>query len=186
MKKQSQVTEQTRKNLFEAFWKLYETEDITKITIGKICKIANYDRTTFYRYFVDIDDILNKFEDEIIDNLRKDIKNKGTKLEHISLDRFKIFTEKYGKYIIVFYEKGNRRFYIKFKELIINEVYDLLDFNIQGDVNKNFLYEFLFSSIIISYDYWYRHSEIMSFESFVTLLNNMLLNGSKIIISNLK
>ena len=179
MKKYEQVSSRTRKNFFEAFWQLYRTSD--NITISKICELANYDRTTFYRYFINISDILNQFEDEILNNLRNDIINKNN-LVYISPDRFKIFTEKYGKYIIAFHDKGEKRFYDKFKEIITQEVYDLFDFNITGEVNKNFLYEFLFSSVIISYSYWYNHPDIMSYESFVLFLNIILIDGSKNII----
>ncbi len=185
MKKYPKTVELTRKNFFDAFWKLYTMDNSNKITISNICKAADYDRTTFYRYFNDLDDILCQFEDDLINNLKSDIRNKGREFSQISADRFKYFTEKYGKYIIVFYEKGNRRFYEKFKELVINEVYDLLKFKVKGESNKNFLYEFLFSLIIISYAYWYKHPEVMSFEDFVRLLDNVLLNASKTIISKL-
>ena len=130
--------------------------------------------------------MLNQFEDEIINNLKIDIKKKNNKLYHISPDKFKLFTENYGKYIIVFYEKGDRRFYEKFKNLIINEVYDLFDFNIKDEINKNFLYEFMFSSVIISYAYWYNHPKIMNLETFVEFINNILLYSSKNIIRYLK
>ena len=186
MKKYQQTTKMTKKNFFDAFWKLYTTNNTNRITITDICKVANYDRTTFYRYFTDVSDILYQYEDELINNLKTDIKNKTNIISNISIDKFKVFTEKYGKYIIVFYEKGNRRFYEKFKELVINEVYNLLDFDIQGKDNKNFLYEFMFSSLIISYSYWYKHPEIMSFEKYVVLLNKVLLDCSKIIINHLK
>ena len=184
MKKYKQTTELTKKIFFDAFWKLYNNTD-NKITISNICKTANYNRTTFYRYFTDISDILSQFEDELINNLRNDISKRKDNFANIDIERFKLFTEKYGQYIIVFYEKGNKNFYEKLKELVINEVYDLLNFNIQGEVNKKFIYEFLFSSLIVSYSYWYKHSEIMSFEKYVKLLNNMLLNDSKTIISYL-
>ena len=184
MKKYQQITEQTKKNLFESFWQLYKNDD--KITISKICKLANYDRSTFYRYFIDIKDISNQFEDELLSNLRTDIKTKTTNFSHISPNKFKKFTDIYGKYIIVYFEKGNRQFYEKFKSLIIKEVYDLFDYNIKGEEKKNFLYEFTFSSIIISYAYWYNHQEIMDFENLVEFMNNILLYSNKNIIKYLK
>ena len=73
MNKQPQVTEKTRKKLIASFWKMYKTNDISKITIGNICKRADYERTSFYRYFDDINDILEQTEKEIVESIRSDI-----------------------------------------------------------------------------------------------------------------
>ena len=185
MKKQLYTTEQTKKNLINSFWELYKKEDISKITIGKICNTASYERTTFYRYFTDITDILNHVEDEIIENIKKDIQNseKNSNTSSIFFDGFKRFTDKYGEYIVIFHEKGNRHFYIKFKELIKKDVYEYLNFNIKDENQKEFLFEFLFSSLINSYTYWYRNQKIMDLETFVKFTNNILLNGTNSIIN---
>ncbi len=186
MKKQPLITEKTRKKLLDAFWQLYENNDMTKIRIKEICEIANYDRTTFYRYFTDINDILNEMEDEIINNLTIAIRKKHFNLTHIPFENFKAFSDTYGNYIIVFYEKGNRRFYLKFKELVKNDVYEYLNLNVYDEDKKEFLYEFLFSSLIISYAYWYRNQSMMNLEAFAKLANGIIMNGAKMIISSIK
>ena len=181
MKKQPHITEQTKKNLVYSFWQLYKTNDLNKITISNISKKANYERTTFYRYFIDINDILEYLENDIIENLKTSIKNRFEKTKGISIDRFKSFTGVYGEYIVVFHEKGNKSFYNKFKVFIKDTVYDYFNFNIKDENIKEFLFEFMFSSLINSFAYWYRNQNIMSLESFVLLLNGMLLNTAKIV-----
>ena len=57
MKKQPQITEQTRKTLIKAFLQLNKKTEIQKITINRICKTANFNRSTFYQYFSDIYDL---------------------------------------------------------------------------------------------------------------------------------
>ena len=183
MKKQPQITEHTRKKLIEAFWKLYKKEDINTITIKNICDTANYERTTFYRYFFDIYDLLNQLEDIIIDNIKNDIniKIKPFKSNTISTGGFVKFTNTYGEYIVVFLEKGNTKFYRKFKELIKNDVYTYLDININKESNKDFIFEFIFSSLLNSFIYWYRHQEEMSIEKFVEFANKLLSIENKLI-----
>ncbi len=178
MKKQPYVTEQTRKKLIDSFWKIYKNDDISKITVGKICKKAKYDRTTFYRYFFDLDDLINQLEDEIIVSIEEDIKNSQKRTTGILTKGFKSFSKKYGEYITVFYEKGNKSFWNKFKTLIKNKVLSYLNYNIQDDNKKEFLYEFLFSSLINSYAYWYKHKDNMSLEEFVEYINIIILNGT--------
>ena len=107
MEKQNNITLKTRKKLINAFWNLYKVKNLNKITISEICDVADYDRTTFYRYFLDISDMLNQIEDEIINNIKNGIINNSIKLPAFSFDGFKRFNEKYGEYIVTFFEKGN-------------------------------------------------------------------------------
>ncbi|MBR1385700.1 MAG: TetR/AcrR family transcriptional regulator [Bacilli bacterium] len=184
MKKQPQITEKTKNNLMTSFWNLYKNKDISKIKISNICDKAKYERTTFYRYFNDISDILTQLEDEVINNLKKDINNKGTPNNHqgILCDGFKDFTNKYGEYIVYFYLKGNVNFYNKFKDLVKTDVYDYLKFSVNDEIKKDFIFEFLFSSLLNQYSYWYRHKNVMALESFVELSNTILSNGVKSIL----
>lgn len=46
----------------EAFWKLYATGGMSKVSITKVCQIAGYNRSTFYAYFKDVYDILDTIE----------------------------------------------------------------------------------------------------------------------------
>ena len=187
MKKQPQITELTQKKLIDSFWKLYQKEDIIKITVGDICKKASYDRTTFYRYFNCISDILDYIEDTLINSIKDDIKNRYRKDNDgkIVFEGFKKFNEKYGERIIIFHEKGNRRFYHKFKELIKTDVYAYFKIDIKDESKKEFLFEFMFASLINSYAYWYRHQDMANLDSFVSLTNNMLVHGTKEIVNKL-
>ena len=49
-----------------AFWELYQKKRIEKISIRELCEVAGYNRSTFYTYFKDIFDLLDKFVEELI------------------------------------------------------------------------------------------------------------------------
>lgn len=51
--------ERTRKDLVQAFWELYQTTDLEDITVKRVTQRAGYYRTTFYKYFDSIDDIMH-------------------------------------------------------------------------------------------------------------------------------
>lgn len=69
MKKKTDQTKITQRNLQDAFWLLYEKKSIDKITVKDICSLAGYNRSTFYQYYVDIYDVLHKFEKQLLDEV---------------------------------------------------------------------------------------------------------------------
>ena len=71
MKKQPQVTEQTRANLTRAFWNLYLEKPIEKITVREITDRAGYNRATFYLYFRDVYDLLEQIEEGVLAPIRQ-------------------------------------------------------------------------------------------------------------------
>lgn len=50
----------TKEEFITAFWKMYEKSPIEKISIGKLCEAAGYNRATFYNHFNNIYDLLDK------------------------------------------------------------------------------------------------------------------------------
>lgn len=69
MKKKTGQAEVTQRNFQDAFWLLYEKKSIDKITVKDICNLAGYDRSTFYRYYVDVYDVLHKLEKQLLDEV---------------------------------------------------------------------------------------------------------------------
>lgn len=66
MKKQPQITEQTKANLRTAFWKLYTEKPLDKISVKEITDLAGYNRGTFYLYYKDVYDILSQMEEDLL------------------------------------------------------------------------------------------------------------------------
>ena len=71
MKKQPQVTEQTRANLRQAFWELYTEKPVEKISVREITDRAGYNRATFYLYYHDVYELLDEIEDTVLGNIER-------------------------------------------------------------------------------------------------------------------
>lgn len=71
MKRQPQVTEQTRANLREAFWYLYAERPIERISVREITDRAGYNRATFYLYYHDVYELLNEIESTVLGNIER-------------------------------------------------------------------------------------------------------------------
>lgn len=72
MKQHSETTEATRLHILAAFWELCKEMPFEKISVNAVAKRANIHRSTFYRYFTDVQNLLNEFEDELIENINAD------------------------------------------------------------------------------------------------------------------
>ena len=55
-----------------AFWELCKEMPFEKISVNAIAQKANIHRSTFYRYFTDIQHVLEEFEDELLENINAD------------------------------------------------------------------------------------------------------------------
>ncbi len=58
-----------RENFFDVFCQFYQTRPIEKISVSELCKKTGYNRSTFYKNFEDIYDLLNQLEDQLIQYL---------------------------------------------------------------------------------------------------------------------
>ena len=64
MKEESRKVAETKKQIKQAFFDLYATKKIEHISIKEITDNAHLNRGTFYVYYRDIYDLLERTEDE--------------------------------------------------------------------------------------------------------------------------
>ena len=64
----------TKMIIRETFINLLEKKNINKITVSEICKEADINRATFYRYYLDVYDLYDKVRDEFVVKLMGSIK----------------------------------------------------------------------------------------------------------------
>ena len=63
----------TKKKLTNTLLTTLKSKKVKDITVLDLCKDANINRTTFYKYYKDIDDLLYKIEESLIAELEKNI-----------------------------------------------------------------------------------------------------------------
>lgn len=63
-------TKYTKKIIKDTLINLLSEKDINKITVSEICKIADINRATFYRYYLDVYDLLNNIEKDFEEELK--------------------------------------------------------------------------------------------------------------------
>lgn len=190
MKKQPEVTAQTRQNLVDAFWALYCEKRIEKITVKEITQKAGYNRGTFYEYFTDVYDVLEKLEESLIPAIHElPPISIADERAGMPLDMFMALYEENSKYYSVLLgDNGDPAFASKLKNStkpVIKEAF-LGKYNIDP-IEFDFILEFVLSAMIGIMSYWFREDKILPAEDLVSLMYDLMENGvMKRIESNIK
>ncbi len=61
----------SKKAIANSFLSLFKDKDINQITVSEICRLADINRGTFYKYYLDIYDLADSMSKEILSNLRE-------------------------------------------------------------------------------------------------------------------
>lgn len=121
MKKNPDKTERTKRNLQDAFWILYAKQGIDKITVKDICNLAGYNRSTFYRYYADVYDVLHKFERQLLDEVDEFVVNLMEQTSNMDASRtlqaiFEFFAHVHNYTAVLFGPHGDTEFAHKIVE----------------------------------------------------------------------
>lgn len=84
----------TKRRIVDAFWTLYKTTNIEKITVKNIADACGIYRTTFYLHFTDVYAILEKIEQELLD----DLQNYTFSVEQSEAEREEVVKELYSSF----------------------------------------------------------------------------------------
>lgn len=180
MKKQPEITAQTKQNLIDAFWSLYCKKRIENITVKEITQKSGYNRGTFYEYFKDVYDVLEQIEDSIIPSLDElppiTLPNQSLGMP---LNMFLELYEKNSKYYSVLLgDYGDPAFASKLKHYTKPVIQQGLIGNLQLDpVELDFTLEYVLSAMIGIMSYWFRQDKILPAEDLVALIHDLTQNG---------
>ncbi len=179
VKKQPQITAQTKANLRDAFWQLYSQKPIEKISIKEITDLAGYNRGTFYLYYKDAYDLLWQIEEELLQNIAAVIRDCMQNSETFDISQqmgmiAQLMQTHYKYSSVLFSDHGDPQFSTKFKELLLPLLkrYVVL-FGILDDYHTDLLIEFLLAGILASVSRWIADPKI-SIEAFVEFMVPMI------------
>ncbi|MBM6774342.1 TetR/AcrR family transcriptional regulator [Olsenella profusa] len=176
MKKQPQVTEQTRANLRAAFWELYAARPIEKISVREITDRAGYNRATFYLYYHDVYEVLEEIESELLNGLSllvNDRLMRGEKLDftqHMGI--ILQLAQRYrGYFAVLIGEQGDPTFSRRFKE-VVAPLLERFVLPAEGltEAERHILLEFYLSGIVAAVSTWLSEDEPMSIDQLISLI----------------
>ena len=178
MKKQPEITDQTRKNFVDAFILLNEKKPIEKITIREITTITGNNRSTFYRYFPDVYGILEYIESEIIEDVGGIIRGKsdGTKVDKTIVDVFiKLYSSKEDKLKILLAPGNRYHFFDAIRAKLIPVFSDAFRIK-ELDVRREYTFELFFSGMLSMIGRWIQHQDEIELNELTKITESFLSN----------
>lgn len=186
MKKNPNITEKTKAKIVKTFIKLCLDKNPHKITITQIVQKAKYNRSTFYEYFNDLDDLYEQVEKELLE--RANILAL-TNHENLLLGKEIVLSKTQYKTIalhitaLLRYNR-NPNFITQIKNSMKSSICKTYNIDIT-DYKTNYALEFAINGMIGTYLYWANNGcdlEIKELKPvifpFINVLKEQLLNSS--------
>lgn len=175
MKKQPEQTEQTKRNITDAFWLLAKDEGISGVSVSSVMKKAGYNRGTFYVYFTDIPDLVEQTEQELLDEFSDRIKSINITDIAFQLDAaiaemiHKVNTLGDRVYILLG-KGGDPNFLSKARKKMI-EMFPL------PIPDKEYVIAFVTSALVGTMTYWYESGKTTPLEQVIGVTHRLITQG---------
>lgn len=169
MRSNPQSVERTKKNLMEAFWELYCKNSIRKISVQKIVDRAGYNRSTFYRYFTDVYDILDQFERKLLPDFSKHQKLMASLTFRKPLEHLTEVYSRYKKYYLVLLgENGDPAFHKKMKDAYKELTRPFFQLLCENDFQLEMALEFCISGFVNLLTFCFAKNERLDIEKIMS------------------
>lgn len=100
----------TRNSLDEAFLVLLQEKPLSQITIKELCTQAGIDRSTFYRHYSSVADLMEAEEQNLLTELENRLENHHVTMEETLLMVLEAIKNESDRYAVLFSEHGDTTF----------------------------------------------------------------------------
>ncbi|AQP41311.1 putative transcriptional regulator [Streptococcus gallolyticus] len=170
-------SQQTKKDLIDAFWDLMIERDFDKIRIKQITDKAGVYRSTFYLHFLDLYDLLEQEENRLVAKWQKVSEEMEKTIDSLDLliAIAKFYEENALQVFLLIREKRSSMYEIKMKNLIKERLKELYD--VEENQEVIYIFEFYISAILQTLSYWYQNDSDKDIFEVVTLMFKLMENG---------
>ncbi len=171
----------TKKSIQKAVVDAMDTKSVAEITITEVCAACGIARSTFYRYYDSVDDVIKKTGDELLAAIRRvssldkyDAPRAPMKVRQSDLARAQILKE-YAPFICaVTGYNGDPTFAHKAAGLISDQFLETTNGSLRRQPYGDFMIEFIKAGLFRMIDFWLRDHPEMSAEEYYGLQVQMM------------
>ena len=180
MKKQPEITNATRKAILDAFWIIYQQKPVDKISIKELVEIAHVHRSTFYRYFTDIYDLLDHLQEKVLSEISATLNSiEASDITDLlyNAESIAIALKEYAPLIYhLTGPNGDANFRNKLREQMRLRFLSLSVCKYPS-LTSEYLFSFIFSCILSNLNFWCEHQEDCSLEQLCGLSKQLISGG---------
>lgn len=119
----------TRMVIEKSFLKLLEKKPVNRITVTELCQMAEINRATFYKHYLDIPDLLEKMEEKMLGDIRALFRECGD-IQKAFLTMLQYAKEDFEKYAFLGSENGDRELFSKICDACFESAYPMTETNL--------------------------------------------------------
>lgn len=142
----------TKLAIRNAFLNLLEKFTIEKITVAEICRTAEINRATFYRYYDNEYDLLSSLENEMFEEIKNSVYEYRTDIDKLTEIIFIKFSEQKELWTLLLSDHADLGF--------LSKIYAFFDgYFLKDDSTKEkeLMYRFLLYGYSGLFDYWVKN-----------------------------
>ncbi len=183
MKQESQRVTETKERIRDAFFQLFATKKIERISIKEITDLAQLNRGTFYVYYKDIYDLLEKAEDELLEELIQRLREIIKRIiREQNIEEFLPpleFYQKYSRFLkTLLGANGDPNFIHKVKTILKKTLRELFrEEKIPQFELMEYVIEYISSAQIGIISYWLENDMELPVDQLGELIKKITLNG---------
>ena len=149
LKKEDRRVRRTKKLLTQALTELLQKKQVSEITVKELTDLADMNRGTFYLYYKDIYDMLEKIEDEMFRKLDDIAQNHEhgdltQQVKPILLDLFRFISENREMCRVLLSPNGDINFLHRLYEAIRERIREIWADQVEAVSEKEFDYRYSF------------------------------------------
>lgn len=175
MKKQPEITDKTKQTFIDAFCELYRQKPLDKISVQEVTRKAGHNRSTFYQYFFDINDLLLTIENELMDYIVERRSCAGADEHSFIHNLVEAYEEKALYLDALLGDYGNNRFMERIKAIPKVPISGL---ELPNEHRlKPYLVEYRLSGALSLFRLWLRQGQDLSTAEFMSLVADLYQDG---------
>lgn len=170
----------TKKVIKETLITLLNEKEINKITVSEICKIADINRATFYRYYLDVYDLLDKIKEAFVNELLIVSNNQDDyTISSFVKDLLTVFLDNKELVKVLFNKKSDIYFLNDILEVAFERCKNKWEMSASGLSTENIEYAsiFIFNGALGIINYWVQNNFEKSIDEVCNIIESLSYYG---------
>ena len=172
----------TKKIIKDTLINLLSKKELKKITVSEICKLADINRATFYRYYLDVYDLVNKIQEDFVSEL-KEASNTDDKysVSSFSKELLTVFLENKELVKILFNTNNNVYYLNDILELAYEKCKEKWEKDLPGILKEDIDYAavFIFNGALGVVNYWVKNDFDKDVDEVAEIIERLSYYGTK-------